>query len=86
MFYGDKEIQVEVGFYCRWFRMFKLDVTLKEVMGSEHVKLLSAFEHGRSSNMLILLEYVRLAEEYDELGEFLYGLMDTVLNRPWREE
>ena len=45
-------------------------MSLREIMGNENVKTLSAFEHGRSSNMLILLEYYRLAEIHGELDTF----------------
>ena len=70
----------EIGWYCRHYRMFVAEVTLREVVGDDCVKNLSAFEHGRSSNLLYLLEYMRLADERDELDEFVRLLMVIVNN------
>lgn len=68
--FKNKETQMLVGEFCREFRIDVLGLTLREVMGDENVKTLSAFEHGRSSNLLILLEYWRLAKIHGELNRF----------------
>ena len=71
-------VALEVGSYCRHYRMFVAELTLKDVVGENYVKNLSAFEHGRSSNLIYLLEYMRLADERFELDEFVSGLMGIV--------
>lgn len=78
MLYGDRGILVELGSYCRGYRKYIAGITLKEMIGEEHVKTLSAFEHGRSSNVLLFLEYLAVAEERGEgeqfIDEMLYQL------------
>lgn len=71
-------VALEVGSYCRHYRMFVAELTLKDVVGENYVKNLSAFEHGRSSNLIYLLEYMRIADERFELNEFVSGLMGIV--------
>lgn len=79
-----RNVALEVGSYCRHYRMFVAELTLREVVGDDCVKNLSAFEHGRSSNLLHLLEYMRVADERLELDEFVGGLMEVV-NSDWKE-
>ena len=42
---------VVIGKYCRKFRITELECSLKDIEGNENIKALSAFEHGKSSNI-----------------------------------
>ena len=64
-----------IGKYCRYYRMNVLKKTLKEVEGSFNVKALSAFEHGRSTNINHLLKYVKSCKNYEQKIEFLQGIV-----------
>ena len=69
---------LKIGKYCRKFRIVELEMTLKEVEGSENVKALSSFEHGRSSNMNHLFKYVRKCKDKEQRFLFLQGLIDVL--------
>lgn len=66
-----------IGQYCKEYRN-KHYATLKEIGGEENVKILSAFEHGRSSNIRHLVPYILLAEKHGEKEEFLSGLCEAL--------
>ena len=55
-----------LGAMCRNFRIDVLGKTLKEVEGSEDVKLLSAFEHGRSTNYKHFFKYFEACDNEDQ--------------------
>lgn len=67
-----------IGKYCRKFRINELELTLKDIEGNEDVKTLSAFEHGRSSNINHLLKYVKHCKSLEQQIEFLQGLITTI--------
>lgn len=71
-------VAYDVGGYCRYYRMFVAEVTLKDVVGEDYVKNLSAFEWGRSSNLVYLLAYMSLANDRGELDWFIGGLMEVL--------
>lgn len=79
MKFNNKQTQVELGSYCRKYRMFHAEVPLREVAGQEQVKNMSGFEHGRSSNVEFLVHYMRLADRRGELDMFLEGLSKVVI-------
>lgn len=66
-----------LGKYCKEYRN-KHNATLKEIGGEESVKILSAFEHGRSSNIRHLVPYIRLAEKHGEKEKFLIGIWEAL--------
>ena len=68
-----------IGDYCRKYRLCK-NVTLKQLGGEDQVKNLSAFEHGRSTNINHLLKYINLSKEYNELELFMCGLQELLEN------
>lgn len=68
-----------IGDYCRKYRLCK-NVTLKQLGGEDQVKNLSAFEHGRSTNINHLLKYINLSKEYNELELFMRGLQELLEN------
>lgn len=77
MLENKEAVQKYVGGWCREFRMEELAMTLHQVVGMDSVKALSAFEMGRSSNMLFLLEYIVLAieeDKQDSLNELFEGV------------
>lgn len=76
--YSDDGVKKVVGKYCRTFRMEVFGSTLRSMVGVSRVKALSAFEHGRSSNMLLLLEYMREASRQDCLLVFTHGLDNVI--------
>ena len=53
---------VVIGKYCRKFRITELECSLKDIEGNENIKTLSAFEHGRSSNINHLLKAWKAAD------------------------
>lgn len=73
-----KPIMVRIGNYCRKFRINELELTLREVEGSENVKALSSFEHGRSSNIKHVLKYVRRCKDSEQQLQFLKGLINVM--------
>lgn len=68
----------KVGAYCREFRMKKLKLRLQDVEGSENIKTLSAFEHGRTKNMEHLFKYVTACNDKQQKLEFLNGLIKVI--------
>ena len=56
----------------------ELEKTLKEVEGSENIKTLSGFEHGRSTNLEHLIKYVKQIESKDQKQKFLQGLITVI--------
>ena len=69
---------LKIGKYCRKFRITELEMTLKEVEGSENVKALSSFEHGRSSNMVHFVKYLRCCKDKEQRISFLQGLINVL--------
>lgn len=69
---------MKIGKYCRKFRITELELTLKEVEGSENIKALSSFEHGRSTNIKHLIKYVRCCKDKEQRILFLQGLIDVL--------
>lgn len=67
--------KLKIGKYCRKFRITELEMTLKQVEGSENIKALSSFEHGRSSNMIHLIKYVRCCKDKEQQIDFLCGIV-----------
>ena len=67
-----------IGKYCRYYRLTVLEKTLKEVEGSENIKTLSGFEHGRSTNLEHLIKYVKHCESREQKQEFLQGLIKVI--------
>lgn len=77
---GNEIDRYSIGQYCKYFRKHTLGITLTEMedftgFGS---KTLSAFENGRSSNMLILLSYYGLCSSPKMKDKFIYGLYDAL--------
>lgn len=68
-----------IGEYCRNYRM-NLNLTLNDVGGFEQVKNLSAFEHGRSSNIDHLVKYIKLSASLNDEANFIHGLFEVVKN------
>lgn len=56
-----------IGLVCREIRLEK-NLTLKELSNKTgiNLKTLSAFEHGRSSNMNILMNYLDLVTDEEQ--------------------
>lgn len=75
MIYGNERVQKYIGQWCRLFRI-RQGLTLVDVVGWDRHKALSAFEMGRSSNMLFLMEYLVLVQKYepDAVNELLEGV------------
>ena len=72
------ETMKKVGGYCRKYRINVLQLTLKEVENSEEVKTLSAFEHGRSTNLKHLIKYIVKCETTEQKRAFLQGLINIL--------
>lgn len=64
-----------VGKLCREYRMIHLEATLKDIEGSDNVKSLSNFEHGRSTNINHLLKYVAYCDTREERVKFMSWLI-----------
>lgn len=69
-----------IGDYCRLFRKHTLGYTLTEMekLTGFNYKTISAFEHGKSTNMLILLSYYGLCENPRMKDNFIYGLFNAL--------
>lgn len=52
--------------------------TLKEIEGSEDVKTLSSFEHGRSSNLNHMFKYINHCEDDKQKLIFINGLLNLL--------
>ena len=59
-----------LGMRCRKYRNL-IGATLKEIEGSGNIGLLSAFEMGRSSNLIHFLKYLDFAKEVNDLEQFI---------------
>lgn len=68
----------KVGQYCRYFRKHVLYKTLKEIEGSEDVKTLSSFEHGRSSNLNHMFKYIIHCDDDKQRLVFINGLLNLL--------
>lgn len=62
-----------IGNYCRLYRLEK-NKTLGEVGGVENIKNLSAFEHGRSSNINHFIRYINLSIILGDYENFIKGI------------
>lgn len=73
-----------VGRLCYKYRKEVLKITLKEMseLTSINISTLSAFELGRSGNMQIFFEYVRLMNI--EQRESFFKEMEEIINA-WKE-
>ena len=69
----------EIGEYCRKYRESK-QVTLLELGGVDQIKILSAFEHGRITNVNHLTKYVLLSVKHKDNVDFMSGLTKVVKN------
>ena len=74
----------EVGRLCYKYRKYILKITLKEMceLTSINISTLSAFELGRSGNMQIFFEYVRLMN--NEQREAFFNELELIINA-WKE-
>lgn len=69
-----------VGDMCRSFRCKHLKLTLQgmsEETGFNRATI-SAFEHGKSSNMLLLLSYYKLCKTEKQKDYFIHRLFDSI--------
>lgn len=73
-----KNNMVVIGKYCRKFRITELECSLKDIEGNENIKALSAFEHGKSSNINHLLKYVKYCKTMEQKERFVQGLITTI--------
>lgn len=73
-----------VGRLCYKYRKDVLKITLKEMseLTSINISTLSAFELGRSGNMQIFFEYVRLMN--NEQRELFFDELEVIINA-WKE-
>lgn len=71
-----REFTKEIGMLCSIFRKYKLKKTLRELSEQTHVKIstLSAFEHGKSTNMELLYKYL-VSCETKEQENYLIGII-----------
>ena len=63
-------MKTDIGKKCREYRL-ALGATLKEIEGNSAVGLLSAFEMGRSSNVIHFLKYMDFALEHGDIEQFI---------------
>lgn len=75
------KMKLKVGAYCRYFRVHDLGLTLQNL--SDHsgytTQTISAFEHGKSSNMLLLFSVYWNACKDDEVKRsFSNGLFNIM--------
>lgn len=68
---------IMIGRYCRKYRMSK-GATLRGICYENEVKTLSAFEHGRSSNIEHLKKYFELSVTLNDVDNFMNGLKEVL--------
>lgn len=73
-----EKLLLSIGNYCRNYRMNELNLTLEEVANGDNVKTLSAFEHGRSSNMFHIMKYMYACPNNSYKLGFIQGLNDIM--------
>lgn len=73
-----KTLAYDIGSYCRNFRMEILNMTLKEVAGTENIKTLSGFENARSTNVRHLEKYVDACPDLETKKFFMVGLIEIL--------
>lgn len=82
-----KDYLIKIGSYCRKFRKYELEMTLEEVANGDNIKTLSAFEHGRSSNMFHIMKYLYACKDNGYKMGFIQGLNDIMGgSEAWQEE
>lgn len=69
---------IKVGLYCRNFRLNVLKMTLQDVSNLDNFKTLSAFEHGRSRNIMHIYKYIEACENRDDRIKFIRGLCELM--------
>lgn len=72
--------KIEIGEMCRKFRIEKLKYRLEdmEVLTGFKKPTISAFEHGKSTNMLILLSYYKVCYNEHQKDYFIHKLFDLM--------
>lgn len=74
-------MKLRIATYCRYFRVHELNMTLKNLSDRSNysVQTISAFEHGKSSNLLLLFSVYWNACESDKMKHlFSNGLFDIL--------
>lgn len=69
---------VSIGRYCKQFRVNVLRITLLELSDETNIKTLSGFEHGRSTNLLHVFNYLNACETQKMRSNFLQGLVELL--------
>lgn len=72
--------KTEIGEMCRKFRIEKLKYRLEDMEALTGFKrpTISAFEHGKSTNMLILLSYYKVCYNEHQKDYFIHRLFDLM--------
>lgn len=68
---------MEIGKFCGEFRVNDMGMMLKEI-SPNNFKALSAFEHGRSTNISHVLNYFNNCQTTELEEKFLAGLSATI--------
>lgn len=69
---------VEVGLFCRDFRINVLKMTLQDVANLDNFKTLSGFEHGRSKNIMHIYKYIEACSNRTDRINFIRGLCELM--------
>lgn len=69
---------VDIGTHCKTFRIEVLKKSLKEVSNGSNIKTLSAFEHGRSKNIMHLFKYLESCSDIDDRIKFMKELCNIM--------
>lgn len=68
---------MKLGQFCREYRL-SIGTTLKDIEGSDDIKSLSAFEHGRSTNFNHYLKYWWYAAKVGDVDNFNTKFSDYI--------
>lgn len=74
----NEQISVALGRYCRDFRKYTLNKTLKEMNLTISYKTLSSFENAKNKNLANVFEYLRECQNDEQKIEFLDGVHQTI--------
>lgn len=72
------EAMVNIGSFCKHYRINVLDKTRKEIANDISEQTLYHFEHGNSTNMLHYIRYYRACDTLDQQLDFIKGVHEIM--------
>lgn len=73
------DLALQIGRFCRDFRLTILRKTLKEVSSLDNPQTLSGFEFGRSTNIVHVAKYFNACTNIDQQLQFMKGITGLLI-------